>query len=138
MQTLKISFVLLCLLFVVNAYGACTPSQYEEYVRTYLIDLEKRQIPVFCSNFKSQDGSFVFLIKEWDSARGILIEKDDCTITNLAKVSYSNTSHQFVVEDTQGGVYSYERVDKLLQTLLKKEFILLKADDLKKILFKKK
>ena len=134
MLKLKICIVILCLLFTVNVYGACVPSQYEEYIRTYLGQLEKRKVPVFCCSFKSQDGNAVFLVIEWGSDNGVLIEKDDCTITNLAKVFYSNAHHQFVLEDTHGGVYSYERASKLMQTAVKKEFTLLRPADLRGLL----
>ena len=134
MLKLKIYILILCLLFTVNAYGTCAPSQYEEYIRNYLAQLEKRQVPLFCCSFKPQDGNTVFLIVEWGGDNGILIEKDACTITNLAKVSYSDAHHQFVVEDTHGGVYSYERVNKLLQAAVKKEFILLRLGDLRGLL----
>lgn len=135
MLKIKIFFIILCLLFSVKAYSKCIPTFYEEYIYTYLEQLENNHLPIFYSGYELQkDKEEVFLIIEVGSYNGILIEKDDCTITNLAKVSYSNTHHQFVVEETHGGVYSYERVGKLLQNLLKQKFILGKSEDLRRLL----
>jgi len=119
----------------INANGECIPSHYEDFISIYIERLSKSKIQSFVSNYKQDAiGKNVFLILELGNNNGILIEQDGCTVINLAKISYSTTHNKFVIEETHGGTYSYDRVDNLLQTLLKQKFVLLKSDELKRLL----
>jgi hypothetical protein len=108
------------LLFPLFSYG-----NMDDFTKSYLEELDIRGASIFLSQCESTtDGQYTAtLIFEVGSTKGLLIEKKKMTVVNLATVIFGNKG--LVVEETHGGIYTYERVSKLLNELQGYKFSLL-------------
>ncbi len=138
----KVIFIYFLLFpFLVFAADKCEHVEYEEYIADYLSQLEKNKTPVFYSEYEYYDKDkskdiIVGLIIELGKTNGLLIEKHKCFIGNPSFISYSDKRNELALEETHGGIYSYERAGKLLEKFTDKNFILLKPAELKRRLEK--
>jgi hypothetical protein len=112
--------VFIILLFPLLSYG-----NMDDFTKSYLEELDISGASIFLSQCKSTtDGQYTAtLIFEVGSTKGLLIEKKKMTVVNLATVILGNKG--LVVEETHGGIYTYERVGKLLNELQGYKFSLL-------------
>jgi hypothetical protein len=96
-----------------------------DYAKNFLDDLESRNAPVFYSRcgVKQGGGYTATLIFEMGKKTGLLIEARDETVINLATVGIGINGP--VIEETHGGVYTYERAKKLVEELVGYNFSLL-------------
>ncbi|MDY6857654.1 MAG: hypothetical protein SWO11_23740 [Thermodesulfobacteriota bacterium] len=117
-------FILIC----TPLYGDSKKSHYESYIDGYLSTAKEQGTSFFYSK-GNIEGKMVLLIVEVGSTNGILLEKDDCTIINLANIIYSKEKKQFFLKETHGGVYSYNRVEKILQKLLRQGFYIITPEE---------
>jgi hypothetical protein len=96
-----------------------------DFARTYLGELERKETPVFFSRCISQS-NFQYsaaLLFEVGSTNGFLIEQKNKIVVNLATVRINKS--ELLIDETHGGVYSYERVKKLVKELAGYRFRLL-------------
>ena len=73
------------------------------------------------------------MVFEVDKKKGLLIEMNKNIVVNLANVSLENQG--LTIEETHGGVFSYDRVKKLVANLVENCFYLMtpfKAADIRK------
>ncbi|MFO0752294.1 MAG: hypothetical protein U0411_03080 [Thermodesulfovibrionales bacterium] len=96
-----------------------------DFAEDYLRDMEVRSAAVFYSQCESKpNGQYTAtLIFEAGSTRGLLIERKDKTVVNLATVMLGEKG--LTIEETHGGVYTYDRVKKLVDELAGYNFIFL-------------
>lgn len=126
-KTLIILFILLIL--TLPSYGGM-----EEFAKNYLQELESRNGSVFFTMCKAKinDDYTSTLVFEVGNKKGFLIEDKNKVVVNLATVIIGDKG--IVIEETHGGVYTYERVKKLVDEMIKYRFTLLspmKAEILK-------
>jgi hypothetical protein len=138
----KVIFIYFLLFpFLVFAADKCEHVEYVKYIADYVVQLEKNKTPVFYSEYEYYDADksktiVVGLIIELGKTNGLLIEKHRCFIGNPSSISYSDKYNELVLEETHGGVYSYERAGKLLKNFTGKNFVLLKPAELRRELEK--
>jgi hypothetical protein len=135
MKKIIIIYLLLIPLLVFAA-DKCEHVEYVKYVADYLGQLEKNKTLVFYSEYEYYDSDkskdiIVGLIIELGKTNGLLIEKHNCFIGNPSSILYSDKDNELVLEETHGGVYSYERAEKLLKNFTGKKFVLLKPTALR-------
>ena len=123
-------FLVMCLLFPSKSYG-----DMGDYANEYLLDLESRKASVFlsCCGSKTDVNYTAILVFEVDKKKGLLIEMNKNIVVNLANVSLENQG--LTIEETHGGVFSYDRVKKLVANLVENCFYLMtpfKAADIRK------
>ena len=96
--------------------------QFDEFVRSYFDSLEKRNASVFYSQCGSRTDEkyLATLILEVGTEKGLLIERGQKVVLNLASVVITNSG--ISMEETHGGVYTMERVKKLIDELSGKTF----------------
>ena len=114
-------YVLLLLLFSpIFSYGGM-----QDYANDYLKDMESRNATAFYSRCKSKaDGRYMAtLIFEVGSTKGLLIETRNRVVVNLATVIIGPKG--LTIEETHGGIYTYERVKKLAEELVRYKFNIL-------------
>lgn len=100
-------------------------SQFDEFVKDYFDALEKRKAFVFysqCGSKKNRD-YLATSILEVDPKKGLLIEMNGKVVINLASLVITKSGISF--EETHGGVYTMERVKKLIEEMSRKEFRLI-------------
>jgi len=117
---LFVIFIVVFLLMLNSSYG-----DMGVYADDFLKKMVDKKAAVFSSQCKGKaDGQYTAsLIFEIGSAKGLLIESRNKVVINLATVTIENGGS--VIEETQGGVYSYERVKKLADELRGYGFYLL-------------
>ncbi len=95
------------------------------FVESCLRDIQARKAAVFYSQCESKaDTKYTaVLMFEAGSAKGLLIERKDKTVVNLATVMIGEKG--LIIEETYGGVYTYDRVKKLVYELVGYKFKLL-------------
>lgn len=107
----KILFVILLFLptFAIGDMG--------DFARDYISEMAGRNASVFYSQCVSKvTGQYTaVLIFEAGSKKGLLIEKKDKTVINLATVMIGEKG--LTIEETHGGMYTYDRVKKLIDEL---------------------
>jgi hypothetical protein len=96
-----------------------------DFATAYLNAIESKKGAVFFSQCKSKINNryTATLIFEVGNMRGLLIERNQKFIVNLATVELGTDG--LVIEETHGGVYSYERVKRLVDELGGYQFRLL-------------
>ncbi len=131
----------------VFATDKCDRVEYSyKYIADYLGQLEKDKTPVFYSEYEYYDKDkseniTIGLIIELGKTNGLMVEKyyeenHKCFIGNPSSISYSDKHYELELEETHGGIYSYERAEKLLKNFTGKKFELLKPAELRKELEK--
>jgi len=97
----------------------------EDFAKNYLQEMESRNASVFFTMCKAKinDNYTSTLIFEAGSKKGLLIEDKDKVVLNLATVTIGGKG--IVIEETHGGVYTYERVKKLVEEMIKYKFTLI-------------
>ena len=95
----------------------------DDYAKDYLIKMEKNNTAVFITKCKSKkDPKYtVTLLFPSYSKEGLLIEKKENVVVNLATIII--TSKGLKIEETHGGVYTYNRVLNLAKELSNKKFL---------------
>ncbi|RJQ16386.1 MAG: hypothetical protein C4560_09420 [Nitrospiraceae bacterium] len=138
----KIIFIYLLLFpLLVFASDKCEYVEYVKYIADYLGHLEKNKTAVFYSEYEYRDSDkskdiMVGLIIGLGKTNGLLIEKYECVVGNPSSISYSDKESDLVLEETHGGIYSYDRAEKLLANFKGKKFVLLKPAELRRELEK--
>lgn len=105
--------ILLLLLFPIFSYA-----DMGDFTKTYLEEIENKNGSAFmarCSSVKN-DQDTATLIFEIGKEEGLLIEERNKVIVNLATVKIDKKGP--LIEETHGGVYSYERVKKLVNEIV--------------------
>lgn len=97
-------------------------SNFDEYVKKYLKEIEKMEESVFVTSCQSSSDSnyTAILILKAASKEGLLIERKSKKVINLGEIKI--TSKGLKVQETHGGVYTYDRVSQLLDELMKHKF----------------
>ena len=125
MLRLKLFYPLL-LFFASLAWG-----DMGSFAREHLEQLKSDNIPIFYSECRKKMGK-ALLVFGPSKKKGLLIEQREGVVINLAFVTINQG--QFTVEETHGGIYSYERVHKLANELIKYHFTLLLPESIPDIL----
>ena len=130
-----------CSLTATSGFAAskCIHSPSEKIVSDYIDDLEKNKNQLFYSHYEYFNKALsekitTVLIIEIGKTKGIMIERDACTITNVAYISYSGEYNSLVVDETHGGAATYEEKGKLLDKLSESSFKLIEPKQLRIIL----
>jgi len=109
------------IVFLISAsclYG----SDMGDFEKKYLYEIENRDVAVFFTSCGSKVNPKyrAALLFEAGSKTGLLVEENDKVVINLATVKIGPKG--VILEETHGGVYSYERVSKLIDELIKHKF----------------
>jgi hypothetical protein len=93
-----------------------------DFEKKYLYEIESRDSAIFftCCGSKVNPKYSATLLFEVGSKTGLLVEKNDKVVINLATVKIG--AKGIIIEETHGGVYSYERVKKLIDELIRHKF----------------
>ena len=116
---------LLLLCFPVVAYDGTNDNEImNKSVKDQLSEMEARKASIFYSRCKSKtDARFTaLLLFEVGTARGLLIEWRDESVVNVGTVTL--TEQGLKIEETLGGIYSYDRVKKLADEMSGYKFTL--------------
>lgn len=117
----SIAYFMIFLFLANNAYAA---TDMNAYASKYLADIENGNTPVFFSGCESKTIKYrATLVFEIGKSKGLLIEKMDKFVINLATVIIGDKG--LIIEETHGGTYTYERVKKLANEIAKYRFYLL-------------
>lgn len=118
---MKCIIYLCCALFL---FSTCSYGEMGDYANKYLVEIQGRHSAVFFSRCKYDNNNYsASLVFEVGNSQGLLIEMKDKIVVNLATVIIGSTGAK--IEETHGGVYSYERVNKLAKELIGKRFRLI-------------
>jgi hypothetical protein len=123
------TLVILILLLPTYTYAdtACyADNGFDNYTMDYLKNMEKTKASVFYSECKSivdKKQYTATLLLSVGNNEGLLIEKEGNTAVNLATVLIDKNSLR--LGETNGGVWSYNRVDKLITELAHYKFRLI-------------
>ena len=133
-KTLLIMIISACILYSSFAFAdsQCAYTPYAKWLKQYFINLEKNNTSIFYAELVT-GSSELYLIIEFGSNFGVLVEKVDCSIVNLGKMTYLPGKKKYVIADTHGGVYSYSRMDNFLDAILKEKFIFVPVEEIKNI-----
>ncbi len=93
-----------------------------EYAKQYFQEIESRNGAVFFSQCRNtQNFSYVAtMLFEVGNKNGLLVEWKQNTVINLAKIII--TPNGIELEETHGGIYTRERVYRLINELSKNKF----------------
>lgn len=110
---------------IIFLWPASSFGQFDEFVTSYFDGLEQTKASVFYSHCGSRtDGEYLAtLILEVGTEKGLLIEMNRRVVLNLASVVI--TASGISMEETHGGVYTMERVQKLIDELSREAFRLI-------------
>ncbi len=93
------------------------------YVNTYFNDLESKGASVFVARCEETGDYTATMLFKTGTKDGLLIEEKDNSVVNIANISLSTSGLK--IGETNGGIYSMERVKKLVGELSKHNFILI-------------
>lgn len=122
-----------CIVFalVLFALPALCCAQMDNYFKEYLDGLKATNTPLFYSACQ-QDGIKSFLLFPLNQGEPLLVEIKDQAVMNLAKITITNGRP--ALQETHGGVYSYNRIAGLLTRMETFEYRLVDADGLLKVI----
>ena len=114
-------YICFTILFL-NSASCLYGSDMGDFEKKYLYEIENRDAGVFftCCGSKVNPKYSAALLFEAGSKTGLLVEKNDGVVINLATVKIG--AKGMIIEETHGGVYSYERVKKLVDELIRHKF----------------
>ena len=125
------------ILLLVIIPACLTAGDMDSYFQKYLKTREDKNMALFlaCCNSDTNEQYKALLFIDVGGRQCLLVEMNSKIIINLAKISFRRK--KLYVTETNGGNYTYERVNKLANELIKQKFHLLYpvyAEEVEKII----